>query len=172
MPTPSELLQKVSNEILSICGIEFDFAGQLVPSFSEASQNFFDSANPNANWIDTYFSKSSLKFSEESKTEKAGIKYVQSLIWSFPNNDHNRSIRINELHKVKYIKLVLTDHSRIVLGRNDFFQNTPPSVRVVSNVNKTEVTFSVASIFPFGFLESLDQGGFFPVDIPITFINL
>jgi len=172
MPTQIELLQKVEKGLLNICGLEFDFSGQLVPSFSETAQNFFDSANPDANWIAAYFSQSSIKFSEDSKQTKAGTSYSQAIKWSIPNNDKNRSLRIAELHKVKYIKFVLTDDSRIVIGRNDFFQNAAPKISTKSDHNKTIVTFNFVSIFPFGFLESLDQGGYFPVDIPITFINL
>jgi desulfoferrodoxin (superoxide reductase-like protein) len=172
MSTQQELLKKVEKGLLNICGLEFDFEGQMVPSFSTTSQNFYDSANPNANWINVYFSNSSIKFTEKSNTSKGGVSFTQKLEWTFPNNDKNRSIRINEMHQVKYIKLLLTDDSHIVLGRNDFFQNTPPKITSKSDHNKTTFSFQFISIFSYGFLESLDQGGYFSVDIPITFINL
>ena len=170
--TQSELLSKVSTGVLSICGLEFDFSGNHVPSFSGLYQNFFDTQMTSENFVKNYFSSSSISLSEDSSQEAAGIKYQQKLTWSFPNNDKNRSIRINEIQKVKFVKLVLTDGSRIVLGRNDFFQNARPVILTESDHLKTVVTFNFKSIFSFGFLEGTDTGYLFPLDFPITFINL
>jgi len=170
--TQTDLLQKVQKGLLSICSLQLDFSGVQVPSISGAYQNFYDTNMDNMDFFKTYFTGTTLSLSEESKDTSAGTKYLQSLVWSFPNNDRNRSLRIAELIKVKYVKLVLSDGNSIVLGRNDFFQNARPKIKTQSDHLHTSIEFDFVSIFPFGFLEGTDDGDLYPLCIPITFINL
>jgi hypothetical protein len=171
-----EMLDKVKVKA-SICGIELDFDGQLTPDNSSAIQNFFNSQSNGNVWNNIYFGKTTVSFAENSKKSNAGISYNQTLSIKFPSKDTNRSNRLELFKFVKFIKIIFTDASEIIIGRNDYFQNTPPSVAINSTDKFSTVTFSVSSIFSAGYLTSntgssdwLDD--LLPHDIPITFINI
>ena len=160
-----------------ICGIELDFNGELSPENSKATQNFYNSAGVDNNWNTTYFGKKTVSFSETSKTSRAGTSFKQTLKIKFPSNDSSRSDRIALIEKVKFIKLILTNDTNLVLGRNDFFQNKSPEVKISSTEKITTITFTTKSIFSIGFIDALgeDASAFsdlLPHDIPITFINI
>lgn len=161
-----------------ICGVELDFDGQLTPEKSNAIQNFYNSSSIGAEWNASYFGKTTVSFSETSKNSNAGVSYNQSLSIKFPSNDNSRSERLETFKFVKFVKIKFTNNTQLVIGRNDYFQNTPPTVTINSDNKFSIITFNVVSIFSAGFLTS-ETGDIsdwindlLPHDIPITFINI
>ena len=171
-----ETLEKVK-PIPQICGVELDFNGELIPENSKLTQNFFNSKSSNNNWNDTYFGKKTVSFRETSKKTKPGLSYQQTFKIKFPSNDESRSDRLELFTKVKFIKINFDNDTSAVLGRNDFFQNKLPEVKIESTEKITTVTFTTKSIFSIGFVDALDANSewfndLLPHDIPITFINI
>lgn len=169
-----ELIDKVSVNPI-ICGIELDFSGQLDPQNATGFQQFYDSKGNLLTWEEIYFGKKTVTFRETSKESKEGTSYTQKLTIKFPSNDKNRSKRIELIKKVKFIKLILDTGEKMVIGRNDFFQNKRPQVIISSNVAQTTVSFTAQSIFPIGFVTEISAdllSTLLPADIPITFINI
>ncbi|WP_372744301.1 hypothetical protein [Lutibacter sp.] len=161
-----------------VCAVELDFEGKLTPEYAKIAQNFFNSRENGNVWKPTYFGKKTISFSETSKKSTAGTSYNQTITITFPSNDLLRSDRLELFKMVKFIKLVLTNGAKLVIGRNDFFQNSPPKVKTESNLKITTVTFSTESIFHSGFVRNADDDiadlidDLLPHDIPITFINI
>lgn len=172
-----EILEKVKINP-QICGIQLDFNGALSPQYAQSLQNFYNSSSSENVWNDAYFGKKRVSFRETSKKSRSGPSYVQTLEIRFPGNDKLRSDRIAFFHKVKYVKLILTNQTIMVLGRNDYFQNKLPEISVTSDEQMTTIKFETQSIFPVGFVDAAPgvSNDFFndllPHDIPITFINI
>lgn len=166
-----ELQEKVKS-LPHVCGIELDFDGQLIPSAGEELINFYNSYPSNNEFVKAYFGLKTVRFKESSVDTRSGVYFNQGLVIQFPSNDVNRSSRLDLFKKVKFIKIKLTNNTEMVFGRNDYFQNKKPEVKIESDLNISKVTFSTKSIFPLGFL-IVDMGAVgFPVDVPIDFINL
>jgi len=159
-----------------ICGLELDFSGELYPEQSKTLQNFFNSKGNQLTWNNTYFGKTTIRFNETSKNTTSGLKFTQELSIKFPSNDGSRSDRIAIFRKVKFLRLLLSNNTSLVMGRNDYFQNKRPNLSFQSDITFTTVTFTTESIFAVGFVEIVDISGIanqlFPADIPITFINI
>ncbi len=172
-----EILEKVKINP-NICGIQLDFAGELSPEHSNTIQNFYNSTGVGNVWNDSYFGKKTVSFRENSKNSKSGISFEQQLVIKFPGNDSSRSDRIAIFTKVKFVKLILSNGTNFVIGRNDFFQNKRPKIKFNSDEKMVSVTFTTKSIFPIGFVDAVDNGSndpfndLLPHDIPITFINI
>src|SRR5690606_41671855 len=65
----------------------------------------------------------------------------RSLMLSFPEKfDSSRADRIAQLHKIKFITLNLSNGKALIIGRNDFYQNTKPKVSVESNHRITQLS--------------------------------
>lgn len=168
-----QVLEKVNNNP-SICGIELDFTGELSPTFSQPYQNFFNSKANQLTWVNAYFGKRTVSFSETSKIDQnQNLYYIQTVSIKFPSNDAQRSERINVLSKVKFVKITLTNGSSLVIGRNDFFQNKKPKFQVTSDEKSTTVKYTSSSIFPTGFAELQDisqiSDQLLPAGVPLTF---
>ena len=154
-----------------VCGIELDFAGNLVPSAGEEIANFYNSYPSLNEFTQAYFGKKTVSFSEKTSTTLDGLVYNQTLTIQFPSNDVNRAVRLDIFHKVKFIRILLSNDTSIILGRNDYFQNKKPDVKIESDIKMSKVVFDTKSITPAGFLVP-DLGAIgFPVDVPIDFFN-
>lgn len=143
------ILQKTAGAPF-ICKVYLDFNGELTPTKSEESQNFYNSSANQYTWKPLYFSMKRVSFVETPKTTSAGTQYVQKLSISFPNADALRTDRIEKIKTTKFVRLELSNGISYVLGRNDFFQNKPLEILASSNANKTTISFKIISMFSIG----------------------
>lgn len=164
------MFDKVSGLSVYICGIEVSTAGFSIPSNIEGWQPFFNTIVKDAEFQKAHTSFSAVSFLEEADPTPAGTIYKQKLTFRFPNHDANRSSRIFELSNIKYYKIKLTNGSHIIIGRNDFYQNTKPKLAVKSNQSTTDVEVLTASMFPSGY-GALNSFGL-PTFIPINLVQL
>lgn len=153
-----------------ICGIQLDVSGQEFASGKFDSQPFYNTNISQGNFKEVYHSKGSARFSEESSDSVSGTVYAQRIQLRFPSNDAQRSVRIEELRRVKFLSLAFSNGEQVIIGRNDFFQNTRPKVKVTSNEKTTEVEFRTSSIFPIGFFENTAAYGFV-YEFPVSFLQ-
>jgi len=151
----------------NICGIQLDFGGNLIPSNIVGFQPFFNSVAPDSQFQKVYHGKSTVSFLEESSKSSAGDSWKQKVIFRFPATDALRATTLNELLKIKFVKITLTNGLFLVIGRNDYFQNKPPDVTI--NVSEKMATLEVncLSISPAGFIPDITQYEL-PAFIPIT----
>ena len=163
-----ELLDKVLTRTF-ICGIELSFGAAAVPSAIPGWQVFHNSTFTDNDFDKAYGSKSSFDFGEETVQGPAGTSYKQKVTFRFPVTDHKRAERIALLQKVKFVKLKLSTGLDIVIGRNDYFQNTKPVVTIKTNEHLCEVEVSSQSIFPSGFTPNLNIYGL-PTYVPVTLL--
>ena len=163
-----QLLEKVTNRTF-ICGIEFSFNSVAIPSAIEGWQLFYNTTFSNADFEKAYAGKSSFDFAEESFDSPSGTSYKQKLTFRFPVTDSKRAERIALFKKINYVKLKTTTGLDIIIGRNDYTQNTRPIVKVKSNEQIAEMTIETQSIFPSGFTPNPSAYGL-PSIIPLTLI--
>lgn len=163
-----ELLDRV-NINPNICGVELAFTGEIAAANIPEWQPFYNSAMHDVDFSKTYVGLGSVSFGEESEENPAGTLYKQSISIRFPSNDKNRSERLELMHKVKYVKLKLSNGRDLVIGRNDFFQNARPKIKTETNIKTAEVRIQTISISPAGFVASSDAYGL-PTLIPLTLI--
>jgi len=161
------LLDKVLvNE--NVCGIELAFKGNVSPSSIAGWQPFYNSIFDNTTDFEkAYATLGSIDFDEESIDSPAGISFKQKAIFRFPENDSNRSERIELIHKIKFLKFNFTNGLDLVIGRNDFYQNAFPIIKTKSNGKLCEVSLESVSIFPAAFSPKLNRFGL-PTFTPIT----
>ena len=150
-----------------ICKVLFDFSGTATPvAGNQVLQNFYDTAfDSAADFQEIYNSKGKVRFSEEGEQTSAGMLYTQKLVIQFPNGDLKRSERVENLTKVKHIAIGLTTSKNIILGRNDFYQNTRPKVKIETNEKTAAISFTFKSIFTCGYT-ALSGQNVFPFVIP------
>lgn len=149
----------------NICSIEIAFKGTSIPSAIAGWQPFYNSTFENADFQNVYGSLSSFDYGEESINSGAGTSYKQKGIFRFPATDKDRANRIELLLKTKYLKLNLTSGQSIVIGRNDYFQNTLPTTNFKADHHLCEISIETLSISPSGFVPSVEFG--LPTLIPI-----
>lgn len=153
----------------NICGVELAFMGEVTAANIPEWQPFFNSSMFAVDFAKTYVGLGSVSFGEESEYSLAGTSYKQSITIRFPSNDENRATRIELMHKVKFIKLKLTNGRDLIIGRNDYQQNSRPKIKTKTNIKTAEVEFQTVSISPAGFVANPDAYGL-PVLIPVTLI--
>lgn len=153
-----------------ICRIDLAFGGTANPSTIEGFQPFVNTIMKDAQFEQAHFGRASVTFDEESDTTSAGISYKQSLVITFPASDGQRAERIQQIHKAKFIRIGLSNGFNILMGRNDFEQNSRIKVKSKLNASLGQVQFDTTSIVPSGFTPSADISGL-PVYIPINLIN-
>lgn len=163
------LSDKVPN-LSNICGIALDFSAAPVPSYADFGQPFYDSYMVESNAKSVYFGKRSVSFSEEIKESPAGDFWEIKVGIQFPSNDKDRVLRIEEFRKAKYVLVQLSGGRVLLIGRNDFFQNTKIKVKIKNTEQLTAVEFTALSISATGFLPEYNAG-LFPHSIPINFLN-
>jgi hypothetical protein len=153
----------------NICGIEVSFTGTMVPSTIEGYQVFTNSLPDETEFTPAHFGRASVDFSESSQESNAGISWKQTLVIQFPVSDSSRADRLEAFLKSKFIKIKLANQKDLVLGRNDYFQNTRPKVSVKSDERLAQVQFETQSITPCGYTPNFDAAGL-PAFFPINFI--
>lgn len=163
----SQLLDKVYTNI-NCCAVEVSFTGVSVPSVLSAWQPFYNETFTNSNFAKAYSSISKINFSEESVINAAGTYFKQKVEIQFPVTDKNRAERIALFHKLKYLKVLLTDGTALVIGRNDVYQNTLPTIKSKSNENLCAIEIETQSIGPAGFTSLISNSP--PIIIPLTMI--
>lgn len=163
------MLNKQSGFQSNICDILISFTGELTPSGIEGWQRFYNSIGVDIDFFKTYFRKASVSFSENSNRSSSGTFYTQKLTLSFPEKfDGLRADRIAQLDKIKFITLNMSNGKSLVLGRNDFNQNTKPKIEVQSNNKFTQLSVEFQSIFPTGYIPTVDAFGL-PTFFPVSF---
>ena len=153
-----------------ICGIQLDVSGKEFASGTLDDQPFYNTNISQGNFKEVYYSNGSARFLENSSETKDGLLYNQRIELRFPSNDAKRSVRLEELRKVKFLSVKFSNDQIVLFGRNDFFQNTKPTVKVTSTEKSTQVEFRSSSIFPIGFFENTAAYGFV-YELPVSFLE-
>ena len=151
------------------CAIEIAFTGIANPSVIEGWQPFYNSIFEASDFQKAYASLSSIDFGEESATTAAGTYWKQKASFRFPENDEYRSERIALLHKIKFVKFKFTNGRDLIIGRNDFNQNTLPSIKNASDGQLCQIDVESQSIFPSGFTPNPNTYGL-PTFIPLSLV--
>lgn len=163
-----------NNKVLvlpNICGIEIDLTGNIQPSINPSLQPFYNTYVQNGAPKQAYTTPTKINIGESATEGRAGLIYTQTLSFEFPSNDPLRVARINEYIRAKYIYIKLSTGMVFFFGRNDYFQNATPKVRLSSDEKTTQVSYTQRSIFPLGFT----NGSFdfqLSEDFPVNFYNL
>lgn len=163
-----EILDRVKSNI-NLCAVEIAFSAGTTPSSIEGWQPFYNTTFQDTEFSKAYAGLSSIEYSEESIESAAGTSHKQKISFTFPNSDAQRADRIALLLKVKFIKLKQTNGLDLIIGRNDFFQNTKPLVKVRSNEQLCQIDIESLSMFPSGYTPSFTSYGL-PALIPITLL--
>lgn len=155
----------------NICGIQFAFEGNPVPATIEGYQPFYNAIPGDANFQQAYFGHGTVSFGEESDDSAPGISYKQKLSIRFRTSDGYRPERLAKLHRVRYIKVQLSNYKDIIMGRNDFDQNARPRIRIQTDEKIGQADFETVSIFPSGYTPNPQAAGL-PVFLPIDLIGM
>ncbi len=135
-----------------ICGVLFNYSGEIVPaSDTEVFQSFYDSDFVDADFVSIYNTKSKTSYKEKGKTSRSGMEYTQTLTLRIPIGDSQRSLRIEKLTMVKNVAIELTNGAIIVMGRNDFYQNTAPIIETEASENQLSLKIASKSMFSSGY---------------------
>lgn len=153
-----------------ICGIQLDISATVFAAGNFDTQPFYNTNVTSAEFKEIYYSRGSAKFSESSSESASGMLYTQKVNLKFPSNDKYRSQRIEELRRARFLSIKFSNDSKLILGRNDFFQNTKPQVRVRSTEKVTQVEFVTESLFAVGFFDNTQPFGF-AYELPISFLE-
>lgn len=156
----------LSNIIL--CGVEIAFQATALPSTIEGWQPFYNNIFENTTFEKAYASVASINFDQEGASSNAGFSYKQRVTFRFPNSDGLSAERISLLEKIKYVKLKQNNGLDIVVGRNDFIQNTAPTIKIANDEQLCQVTIESLSISPSGYTPTYDRFGL-PAFIPLSF---
>lgn len=149
-----------------ICNVYFSFDKELdLVAGSTIQQNFFDALPPDT-FQSVYVSRSKTQFRETLQETPAGNVFQQQVSISMPRSDYNRSEKINQILKARYIFLQLNNGRIIVVGRNDSAQNKKMSCRFSSDQHNADFRFTNRSIFPAGYTQLEGLG--FPYQIPTS----
>lgn len=154
----------------NICGIQLDVSAKEFAAGNFDIQPFYNTNITEGQFKEVYYTKGSARFSETSSETSSGIVYAQKVNIKFPSNDANRSRRIEELRRAKFLSIKFSNGQKLILGRNDFFQNTRPNISVKSSEKVTQVEFTTTSLFPSGFFENTTAYGFV-YELPISFLE-
>lgn len=163
------MLNKQNGFQSNICDISVSFSGELIPSTIDGWQRFYNSIGVDIEFFKLYFRKASVSFSEQSNQGNSGVYYTQKVTLSFPERfDGSRADRIAQLHKIKFVTLNMSNGKSLVLGRNDFNQNTKPKIAIQSNNKFVQLSLEFQSIFPTGYIPNIDAFGL-PTFFPVSF---
>lgn len=160
-----EILDRVISNS-NICKVYLAFSGASQASILAGWQPFYNSTFQNSDFNKTYASLSSIDFEEASINSPAGTSYDQKVVFRFPKNDSHRAERIALMQKIKFVKLSFSNGLDLVVGRNDYNQNTAPRIKIKTNKKLCEVSVECKSIFPSGHTPSEAQFGL-PTLIPV-----
>lgn len=160
------LLDKVTSNVYA-CGIELSFNASVLPSTIAGWQPFYNATFSNNDFQRAGTTPFSINFGKESVKTPAGVKYTQKAVFKFPENDKYRSERIALLQTIRFVKLKFTNYQDIIIGRNDFNQNTLPNIKSSSDGQFCIIEVTSISIFPSGFSSNPSLFGL-PSLIPLT----
>ena len=163
------LSQKVPN-LTNICGVAIDLSAYPVPSYSGNNQNFYDSYLASSNSQSVYYGKQSVRFKEVKKDDRAGDYWEISMSLQFPSTDKERALRLEEFRKARFVILQLSNNLSMILGRNDYFQNARPKIKIESDEQLTAVQFTWRSIVQTGFLPDYNEA-LLPHSVPVNLLN-
>lgn len=123
-----------------------------IPEASVAGdRSFYNISEMHADPSDFYTTPGTISISETSSESRAGTIYTQKITFALPTSDALRAQRIDQFHKVKFLEVTLTNGAKLIMGRNDIFQNAKPKVGTKSDEKLTQVEFSCRSIAPLPF---------------------
>lgn len=165
-----DLLQKPTL-FQNVCEIQLATRATIKPAPNGSLQPFHNTYTENSIVKPIYFGKATAALSQEGSTTKAGMLYNQALKIRFPNGDLLEASRIQEYASVKYIYIKMSGGLVFFFGRNDFQQNSKPTVSIKNTANIVEVTYASSSIFPMG-LTNGSADHLLGEDIPLNFFNL
>jgi hypothetical protein len=164
-------LEQKAPLLQSICAIEIDATGAILPAANGALQPFANTYVKDATAKKIYFGKASVALSQDAETTRAGVRYQHKLKLRFPNADLLSAQRIQQYISVKQLFITLSGGVVYHFGRNDYFQNAPIKVAIQNTHQRVEVTYTTQSMFPLGQTNgSADH--LLPEDLPINFFNL
>lgn len=163
------LLQRPSL-LQNICELRLVTDASILPAARGSQQPFFNTHYSSGNIKPAYFGRSTISYSQTGKDTPSGHLYEQRLSVSFRNSDLLNAKRIEEYRSVKFI-IIKMDGVELILGRNDYFQNTSPVAEIQNTINNVEVSYRTFSIFPLG-TSNGSADHLFGEDIPINFFNL
>lgn len=163
-----QYLEKLHSNIF-LCGVEISLSGIPIPSNIDGWQPFHNYTITGAEFKKVFASISSIEFGEESFDTNAGTAYKLKVIFKFKNNDANRTLRSLIFTKVSFIKLKLTNSLDLVIGKNDWNQNTKPKFKMKSNHQFTEFEYEINTISPAGYTPNPNSFQL-PSLIPLTLL--
>ena len=134
-----------------ISGIEIAQNANIKPSVTDSWQPFYNSNFSDTVFKSIYTSLSLLQFHEVTTNTDAGYFFTQKLIFSFPITDESRAKKAAFLLNVKFVKIIFTNGTSLVLGRNDFSQNAAPKVKLSLDIQICEAEFEGISIAACGY---------------------
>lgn len=145
------LFERPDDSKVTVCGVNISFDAVLLPNQLPTWQLFYDSKIDSGNFIDTNSRNGGISFVEESQKSTAVTSYRQKITFRLLVSNPDKSIAIDLLHKTRAVKLILSNGKELIIGRNDFYQNTTPSVKTKNDHNICEVEIETQSIFSTGF---------------------
>lgn len=139
------ILSKITTGF-SICKVYLDFDGLVMADLG----NSFSESLSRSDWIDTYFTKSSVSFKEESFNGLPGVAFKQTLSFKLPTLNNSLATRTSLFHLIKNIKIEFNNGLELSMGRNDIRQNRQPRVETKSDTNFLYIEFYTESMMPTG----------------------
>lgn len=159
------LLNDFVDKKTHLCGVELAFEKGTI-TLTDSGQPFYNSIHLNRIFEKIKISKSSIEFLEESNSSPAGVVYNQKLGFRFADNDNKRAERLVLLEKIVFAKVNFTNGHSLLIGRNDFEQNTNPISKIKSNGKICQVEIETKSMYPVG-NNKLINNYLFPMQITI-----
>nr|WP_317631377.1 hypothetical protein [uncultured Flavobacterium sp.] len=161
------LLNRVKSNV-NICGLEISFNGEAVASGIENWQEFYNTITTDAEFFKLVINIAAIEFNEVSKESNAGTSYQQTVKFTVRNGDQYRAERMALFKNIKFLKVVLSNNSQILIGRNDYYQKAKPKVKIEANAQLFECTLQNTSIFPSGYTPTLPLNFGLPAQLPLT----
>lgn len=132
---------------------------QLIPlqdsqtvDLSPVEGNFSKSKPSVLAFDDLYFTVNTVDLSQEGEDTSGGFQYTTKFSLYFPANS-NMALIMKRLRFLKIIRVIRCDGKYIDIGRNDYFQNKPMAAAQSSNKDFVQMSWSVATIFPYNYQE-------------------
>jgi hypothetical protein len=138
----------------TICKIEVSYENYFKVNTDVAYQPFYDADI--VNYYDVPepvpATFSSMDFQEKSNPSNAGYSFEQNMSFRMVVHSKKRSQAVARLMQVKAAKIYKTDGSIYLIGRNDFFQNSPPKIEIKGNYKMIDFSMTCFSVASAGFV--------------------
>lgn len=160
------MFERVS-QLPTICRIAMAFSGNLIPATIAGYQPFNNALESGTDFVMAYFGRATVTFEESNVLSAAGDSWKQTLTIQYPSTDSQRAVRMQQILKAKFIKILLSNNKQLVIGRNDFEQNTRPVIQVKTDHRLSQVTFLTVSVFATGYVPNPEGGlpSLIPIDL-------